>query len=877
LHAGLTPSGATAPDGHLAVPIRLQVNGGPEFAVPAKVFGPGDVTGIDGREVIRTDPVHFQTDFEPNYFPSIEFDRPDFPWLFTPAVADGSGHLQPWICLVVLPRAVASLQSAPNQPLPVLECVRAELPNPAEAWAWAHAQITEGTTRIIDPALDATTQKQVLSDMLKRHPERSLSRLLSPRRLEPNTAYIACVVPAFEAGRKTGMGEAITAADEAALLPAWQFGGETAGSDRIRLPVYFSWEFSTGMEGDFESLARRLEKRQLPATLGLRAMTIAKPGWGMPALPPNAEGTVLGLEGALRTLDTESTPWPEPARATFQNALRKILNAPEERASAEDQSSLIGPPLYGQWHAKQRTVAAAHEPPHWFSELNLDPRDRVAAGLGAQVIRLEQEQLMASAWEQLARHEADNQQRKREQLAEAVGAVLADKHLHPLPLGSLIQVTEPLRRSNSRPRAPGPVPPAPLGPMASAAFRRITRGRGPLARRMMTAVEERSPKERSAPDQPRSLTARLNDPRALAGSLATTVREAKLALMSVSGTLPRAGSPGPTPTTLTGLARVRERVLRDVQVHRWRSRAVRGDEPGTESTELVRFAPEFPQPMYEPLRDYSPAALFPGLEEVPPNTISLLKTNPRFIEAYMVGLNHEMARELLWRGYPTGQRGTCFRQFWDILGRVPLPPVEEREVLKDIEPITRWEATAHLGENTGAGSAEGQIVLLIRGDLLRRYPRAMVYAAEAAWSEDGSRRLLGTEERYPIFRATRAPDITMLGFPLTEDHVIGAVSRDAGHPGWFFVLQEQPTEPRFGLDADTAPGVPQHWRDLTWGHLAADENSLKQLIHVPLEGPLSGRTLDHVRWGENSGHMAFITRQRPFRVAIHARAWLTQT
>ena len=35
----------------------------------------------------------------------------------------------------------------------------------------------------------------------------------------------------------------------------------------------------------------------------------------------------------------------------------------------------------------------------------------------------------------------------------------------------------------------------------------------------------------------------------------------------------------------------------------------------------------------------------------------------------MVGLNHEFARELLWREYPTDQRGSYFRQFWDVARR----------------------------------------------------------------------------------------------------------------------------------------------------------------------------------------------------------------
>jgi hypothetical protein len=307
-------------------------------------------------------------------------------------------------------------------------------------------------------------------------------------------------------------------------------------------------------------------------------------------------------------------------------------------------------------------------------------------------------------------------------------------------------------------------------------------------------------------------------------------------------------------------------------------RAAMGSEaPESETTtDLIQFVPEFPQPMYEPLRDYFQDALLPGIEEVPPNTISLLETNPRFIEAYMVGLNHEMGRELLWRGFPTDQRGTYFRQFWDVLGRVPVPTPDEQEGLKDISPITSWTDAAHLGENAGKTSAARQMVLLIRGDLLHRYPRAIIYAAEAVWSADGARRELGTEERYPIFRATREPDITMLGFPLTEEQVRGAATRAAGHPGWFFVLQEQPTEPRFGLDvAVTFGGMPQHWSDLSWGNLAADEDTFKQLVYISLDGPLKDKTLDNVRWGDNAGQMAFITRQRPFRVAIHARVWLS--
>src|SRR5215218_2053076 len=133
-------SGDAATPGGLVLPIRLRINNTRDVDVPLHLYGPEDVTGLDAREVIRTEPQPLMTDFEPNYFPSIEFDRPDFPWLFTPAVPDGNRRLVPWICLVVVKRDAATLGPGAGHSLPVLDCPRRELPNLSESWAWAHAQ-----------------------------------------------------------------------------------------------------------------------------------------------------------------------------------------------------------------------------------------------------------------------------------------------------------------------------------------------------------------------------------------------------------------------------------------------------------------------------------------------------------------------------------------------------------------------------------------------------------------------------------------------------------------------------------------------------------------------------------------------------------------
>ena len=91
-------------------------------------------------------------------------------------------------------------------------------------------------------------------------------------------------------------------------------------------------------------------------------------------------------------------------------------------------------------------------------------------------------------------------------------------------------------------------------------------------------------------------------------------------------------------------------------------------------TETVMMAPSFPQPMYEALKEKSQDLLLPGLDKVLPDTVLGLRTNRAFVEAYMIGLNVEMARELLWRGFPTDQRGTYFRNFWGNRRRPRRPP-----------------------------------------------------------------------------------------------------------------------------------------------------------------------------------------------------------
>ena len=420
--------------GVVSVPVNLEVNNDPNpIKQTVRLYGPGDVTGIDQQQVVRTEPRNLSFDFEPNYFPAIEFDRPDFPWLLTPAKADTNGILRPWLCLIVVKKQDGvTLRSGGNLTLPVLEIKSAagELPDLSESWAWAHVQVA-GTS----------PDKTSLQNALAGDPALTVSRLLCPRRLDPLTHYIACVVPTFELGRKAGLGLPIRrdeqVNEEKELKPAWE-----AGAASVTLPVYYHWEFRTGTSGDFEALVGLLKPadlRDIPG-LGKRQVDIGQ-AFGKLAVVPS--GTTLELEGALRVPQSPAAVWPDTTKTPFQTELKKILDEPWlfTQNDPQEKDPIVAPPIYGCWQAARHTVNIPPASLTWLDELNLDPRLRSIAALGTQVIQTQQEQLMASAWEQLGEIERINQIRRQAQLGRAVNGVYYTKHFKRFSPETLLKVT----------------------------------------------------------------------------------------------------------------------------------------------------------------------------------------------------------------------------------------------------------------------------------------------------------------------------------------------------------------------------------------------------------------------------------------------------
>ena len=310
--------------------------------------------------------------------------------------------------------------------------------------------------------------------------------------------------------------------------------------------------------------------------------------------------------------------------------------------------------------------------------------------------------------------------------------------------------------------------------------------------------------------------------------------------------------------------------------------------------------PDFDDPMYEKLRNISSELLLPNLELIPPNTITLLETNPAFIEAYLTGLNYEFGKELLWREYPTDRRGSYFRQFWDVRGIIAAPTGEDPAAVsergKDIIPLDQWLSTSELGAHRNPKRPPGkQLVLTVRGDLLKKYPNTLIYAQKAHLARDSSGNPrpdddpvivtvasdadVSAEIKFPVFKASVDPDIRFYGFDLTVAQARGAENPrlDSDDWGYYFVIQQLPGEPRFGMDVsfvpDEDPATPLTWNDLAWSHFADGQPFIDTSVQPQSFTPAgTGESLS--QWGTDSARMAAILFQTPVMIAVHAKEML---
>lgn len=467
-----------------SVEVKMRLNGEPvngaaldqEVKKVVKLFGPGDVVGIDSKAIVKVEPRHWITNFEPNYLPYIEFYDEDFPWRYTPAAPGAHHRLRPWLMLVVLKAdEFEEGKNILNKPLPFIKVLKEKnLPQPEDHWAWAHVHVNRslnGTDPLQVKSENTDAVAIALQAVLQENPDLASSRIVCPRKMEENTTYHAFLVPSFESGRLAGLALDFPN-DLFASKPAWG-----TGEAAVELPVYHRWQFSTGTIGDFEYLVRLLKPTPANPLVGRRDLDAHKPGANLPkwveapGLPDDqkTEG-IFKLGGALRAPLSlaefnkikKYELWSEAALPDvhpFQKTLAALLNleddykakasqlanqdsdlfeAPTDPDEPEDLDPVITPPIYGRWHAKTSRLLKDRDgselpgPHNWVHEMNLDPRFRAANGFGTGVIQKNQEDYMFAAWKQIGDVLKGNQVIRQGHLSLSASLRLYARHIEPL-------------------------------------------------------------------------------------------------------------------------------------------------------------------------------------------------------------------------------------------------------------------------------------------------------------------------------------------------------------------------------------------------------------------------------------------------------------
>jgi hypothetical protein len=976
-----------------------------------KIYGPGDVIGISSNVIVRAEPSAGTKNFEPNYLAYIEFYEEDFPWRYTPA-SPNDLKIRPWLILLVLKNSELEKEfdfvPFSSGPLPYIT-VHSELntifPSKEQTWAWAHihanASIENNTEGI----------NSFLAD-LQQNPDLALSRIICPRKLNENTSYTAFLVPAFETGRLAGLGKATTGIK--AQKHSWSGGNIDNGKN---FPVYYQWNFETGIEGDFENLAEKLDIGSL-TDAGKRNMDINDPGFGIDT--SNTITKVIGLESALKPIGFIQSLWPDRGNVTnnyyyiqaqqiysvlpkdvpynenvkYFNNLNKQINKiidlsknalPEEKQIKENiikiknitttsvpkgvdevqfyleqlelingilretfilvkddmyfvdqletilnsrkgisfdtetgtatiyndlktiDDPIITPPVYGISYVPD-DVEIFWEDPKWINELNLDPRQRAIAGIGAQVVRQNQSEFMEIAWSQVDGILNINQMIKEAELVIQTDYSLYNKYLPTGNINQLLDFLSPMQNSiivdnntlnyqfkNSQiPSAIGSVVTKKIFGRAKRFFKKTGRSISQIGKDLYLNFNRTSDPISAAPPKKTPDNFGLTVQQVI-DSINKTIDELKLRDIKDLVVIPE--------QSYTSAGKYLEYFqnfnntvlkLKDTEVkinpvilplENWAEKILDFISPLNTISKAVfaRYSfsdnrlknnnlrpilayPEIPFPTFEYLRKISSEFLISNLKNIPDNTVTALDTNTKFIEAFMVGLNHEMGKELMWNEYPTDMQGTYFRKFWDDNDYFGEGEIKLKE-------INLWNSS--LGDNIDQ-DFDNSVFLIIRGELFRKYPNVLIYAQKS--NLNGTTFSLGEDKLYPESRANITEDTYLLKFKISSDELLGDLTTN---PGWFFIFQERPGQLRFGLDITETPDTIKKWSDLSWQHLLTENgNTINIGSSIDSYGDLNtlliDPELDKNEWNSNSANTAYIFLQMPYMMAIHAKTLLNQ-
>ena len=812
-----------------------------------EIAGPGDVQGLLAGAVRRMVPPPLTTDAETPLMVHAELAEIDLPWRFTPQQANGR-ILRPWIVLVVCAESEIQLVAG-NQAILSQTALAAHDLSLSARWAHIQIDLTQG----IDDAVLAGLTTQQLKDRIAQDGGTPIARLVCPRPMEANTPYVAAVVPAFNANGSNRW-QISDAQVQVPVYHHWTFRTGDAGDFRT-LCAQLRAERQVGALGAADVLLGVVNP---PVSSRLRG-AISAVGGADAALPPAVTAATI----ALRTpgqdnrgrpivgLPVYGSPWHPNPPATAWGA--GVNDDPRRRAAG-------GVGLAAGILLQDEIVAAVVEQ-IGATEIVNQRLAYVATGIAASS-SLWTRRLPANGDRQIALFWSASARMVTDQGPVLDRITAPDRPLSRAlfsSAGRRILRPGPARTRFARPGAADPAlvlrsanrcPPRPqkgaprllhvddlskkfqlsdldkvllepgrlrleaLVDALAAAGEKITE---PALRDAVKKLVDRLR---------RDLAQKRNLPVAALLELLRLLEQweqnasviAKLVKQLTDGNeppfTPDVSAIGDTirtrppvrrcrPIDLDGLAVDLHAAIDPTLPDAWIKRRVLDTLHGLpdNSTQPVEVCTSVNLPAWRFLRDTAPDLLLPGVGQLTRDRVYAFESNPVFVEAFLLGVNHQALAELRWRNLRIASACTPLRVFWGRIAGGGGDPLD------DIRSVGLWPNNSPLGDaqHRPAQVAAQNLILVFRTDLFRRYPDTIVSAIPAAIvngqpnfdeaaAPDGSQ-----ARQWPVFQGSIGEDVTFFGFPFTPQQ---------GEAMWF-LLEEPPPGYRFRSDtaADAANGA----------------------------------------------------------------------
>lgn len=206
--------------------------------------------------------------------------------------------------------------------------------------------------------------------------------------------------------------------------------------------------------------------------------------------------------------------------------------------------------------------------------------------------------------------------------------------------------------------------------------------------------------------------------------------------------------------------------------------------------------------------------LLPGAGQIKNNSVVGLRTNPTFIDSFLVGINTQFLAEMRWRNLPAPRVSTPLRMFWGYANA----NTGARE--PDIRPIGDWPSRpagsagaddvgdmTHQNARPGDTTGRQDLVIAFRTPLFRRYPSTLTYLVRPGENVDDRLKAPpdftippNPVDRWcfgPIFFGVMEPDLVFFAFDVDPDTLAQ----------YWVVLDEPPMELRFRSDKGWAPAT----------------------------------------------------------------------